>query len=163
MIFVQPVRKLIVLAHILSSVGWIGAVAAFLALALAGLRCSDMQVVRAVYVAMEPLTGWVIVPLAFASLISGLLLSLGTAWGFIRHYWVIFKLLINLLSLPLLLLHTRIIDRVAAAATLAPLRPGDLYGDRVQLVIASTASLAVLIMATLLSVYKPRGVSPYAF
>lgn len=159
--FAQPIRKLTLLAHILGSVGWIGAIAVFLALALIGLRSVDPQTVRAVYIAMEPVTWWIIVPIAFASLATGLLLSFGTPWGLLRHYWVIFKLLINLLSLPILLLHTRIIDRVAVAATVANITPADLRQDRIQLVVASGASLAVLIIATLLSVFKPRGLTSY--
>jgi len=77
-------------------------------------------------------------------------------------YWVIFKLLINLLSLPILLLHTRIIDRLAIAATVANLTPADLHAERIQLVVAASASLAVLLIAALLSFYKPRGLTPYA-
>lgn len=157
----QPARKLTLLAHILSSVGWIGAIGAFLALALTGLRNSDAQVVRAAYIAAASITWWIIVPLAVASLATGLLLSLCTPWGLFRHYWVILKLLINLLSLPILLLHTSIIDRLASAAALANLAPGDFHQDRIQLVVVSSASLAVLIVATLLSVYKPRGITPY--
>jgi hypothetical protein len=85
------------------------------------------------------------------------LLSLATKWGLLRHYWVIFKLLINLLSLPILLLHARIIHRLASAAAVSGLLPADLNDDRNQVVIASIASLAALIIATLLSVFKPRG------
>ena len=44
-------------------------------------------------------------PLCFASLFSGLVQSLGTEWGLFRHYWVLFKLLINVLPTALLLLH----------------------------------------------------------
>jgi hypothetical protein len=56
-------RKLALTAHVTSSVGWLGAVAGFLALAVAGLTSEDAQMVRAAYLAME-LTGWfVIVPL----------------------------------------------------------------------------------------------------
>jgi len=161
--FVQPIRRLILLVHILSSIGWIGAIAAFLALALTGLTATNLSIVRATYIAIEPITRWIIVPLAFASFVTGLLLSLGTPWGLLRHYWVIFKLLINLLSLPILLLHTRIIDRVAAAATISNLAPADLRPDRIQLVVASSASLAVLIIATLLSVYKPRGLTSWGY
>jgi hypothetical protein len=158
--FTKPVRKFALLMHILSSVGWIGAVAAFLVLALAGLTATNPAVVRAVYIAMEPVTWLIIVPLAFASLATGLLLSFGTPWGILRHYWVVFKLVINLLSLPLLLLHARIIDRLAAKATLGNLSAADLHPDRLQLVVASSASLAVLVVATLLSIYKPRGLTP---
>lgn len=158
-----PVRKAILLTHILGSIGWIGAVAAFLTLALTGLDSPDPQIVRAVYIAMAPITRWIIVPLAFASLVSGLLLSLGTRWGLLRHYWVIFKLLISLISLPILLLHTGIIYRVAAAATAGTLEAANYKADRLQLVVASAVSLAALLVAALLSVYKPRGQTPFAF
>ena len=160
--FTQPVRKLTLLAHILCSVGWTGAVTSFLALAVTGLQSTDPQVVRAVYVAMGPMTRWIIVPAAFLSFATGFLLSVGTHWGLLRHYWVIFKLLINLLSLPVLLLHYRIIGRVAAAATAAYLSPADFRADRIQLVVASGLSLGVLVIATFLSVFKPRGLIPYA-
>lgn len=156
-----PLRKAALLVHILSSVGWIGAITAFLSLALTGLNNPDPQTARAVYIAMEPITRWNIVPLAVASLATGLLLSLTTQWGLLRHYWVIFKLLINLLSLPILLLHTKIIHRVAVAAVTTNLSPADLYQDRAQLVTASVAALAALLFATLLSVYKPKGITSF--
>jgi len=154
MLFSQTTRKLVLLAHILSSVGWIGAVAAFLALAITGVRSSDPRMVHAVCVAMEPMTCWVIVPLAFTSLATGVLLSLGTKWGLLRHYWVIMKLVINALSLPILLLHVGIIHRVARTFATA---------DMNQLVVAAIASLAALLLATFLSVFKPRGLTRYGW
>ena len=53
-------RKLVLTLHVTSSVGWLGAVAAFLALAVAG---RDDEMVRAAYLAMELVTGFIIVPL----------------------------------------------------------------------------------------------------
>jgi hypothetical protein len=152
-----PLRKLLLLLHVLTSVGWTGAVAAFLALAITGLNAGDVPTTQAVYIAMLPITWWIIVPLAIGSLVSGITLSLCTTWGLFRHYWVIFKLLISSLSLPLLFLHIGIIRRVATAAITGPVHTGDLHQDRLQLVIASMASLTALVIATLLSVYKPRG------
>lgn len=46
-------RKFALTAHITSSIGWLGAIAAFLALAVAGLTSQDEQAVRAAYLAME--------------------------------------------------------------------------------------------------------------
>jgi hypothetical protein len=54
-------RKLVLTAHITFSVGWIGAVAAFLALAIAGLTSHDVQMVRAASLAMELTARFVIV------------------------------------------------------------------------------------------------------
>ena len=91
-------RKFALTAHVVSSVGWLGAVAAFLALAVAGLTSRDAQVVRAAYLAMDLIARLVIVPAALASLLTGFVQSLGTPWGLFRHYWVLAKLLITVLA-----------------------------------------------------------------
>ena len=45
-------RKVALTAHVTASVGWLGAVAGFLALAIAGLTSHDPQHVRSAYLAM---------------------------------------------------------------------------------------------------------------
>jgi hypothetical protein len=156
-------RKLALTAHVLVSVGWLGAVASFLALAIAGLVNQDEQIVRGAYLAMEVLTWTVIVPLAFASLLTGLVQALGTPWGLFRHYWVLFKLLLTLLATLLLLVHTQPIHHVADAAATMPLAATDLRQMRLQLLFDAGAALLVLFVTTTLSVYKPRGLTPYGW
>jgi hypothetical protein len=154
-------RKFALTAHVISSVGWLGAVAAFLALAVAGLTSQDAQMVRAAYLAME-LTGWfVIVPLSLASLLTGLVQALGTTWGLFRHYWVVLKFLINILATILLLVHMRPTTYLAGIASERTLSSADLRGLRIQLVVDAGAALLALLAATTLSVYKPRGMTPY--
>jgi hypothetical protein len=154
-------RKLVLLVHITTSTGWLGAVAAFLVLAIAGLNSPDEGTVRSVYLVMPMLTWSVIAPSAFAALFTGLALSLGTKWGLTRYYWVLAKLLINSLAIPILLLHTRIISEVANAAAKGNLSPAELRGPRVQLVVVAVAALLALLAASALSVYKPRGMTPF--
>jgi hypothetical protein len=154
-------RKLALTVHVTFSVGWLGAVAAFLALAIAGLTSQDAQMVRAAYLAMA-LTGWfVIVPLSLASLLSGLVQSLGTTWGLFRHYWVLVKLLMTVLASIVLLAHMRPISYMAALTAEKALSGDELRGLRIQLVADAGAALLVLLVATTLSVYKPRGVTRY--
>ena len=154
-------RKFALTAHVTSSVGWLGAVGCFLALAVAGLTSQDAQMVRAAYLSME-LTGWfVIVPLSVASLLTGLVQALGTTWGLFRHYWVIVKLLITILATILLLVHMRPTTYVAGVAAETAMSSADFRGLRIQLVADAGAALLVLLVATTLSVYKPRGVTPY--
>lgn len=71
----------------------LGAIATFLALAIAGLSSEDDEIVRSIYVAMDMIARTVIVPLVFASLATGLIQSLGTTWGLFRHFRVLAKLL----------------------------------------------------------------------
>ncbi|MGP3948612.1 hypothetical protein [Streptomyces sp. 7N604] len=156
-----PLRKVALTAHVTSSVGWLGAVAAFLALAIAGLAGQDPQKVRGAYVAME-VTGWfVLVPLSFASLLTGLIQALGTTWGLFRHYWILFKLLINVVATVLLLVHMQVVSHVAGAAAGNALSSADLTGMRIQLVADAGAALLVLVVAATLSVFKPRGMTRY--
>jgi hypothetical protein len=67
------------------------------------LTSDDAQTVRAAYLVMEPAAWLVLVPLAVASLLTGLIQSLGTVWGLFRHYWVLFKLLITVVATIVLL------------------------------------------------------------
>jgi hypothetical protein len=154
-------RKVALTAHITSSVGWLGAVAGFLALAVAGLTSADPQQVRAAYLAIE-LIGWfVIVPLSFASPLTGLIQSLGTSWGLFRHYWVLIKFLITIPATLLLLLHMQPVGHLARVVEETTLASGDLAGLRIQLAADAGAAILVLLVATALSVYKPRGLTSY--
>ncbi|MBT2325255.1 hypothetical protein J7E62_23265 [Variovorax paradoxus] len=66
-------RKFALTAHVVSSVGLLGAIASFLALAIAGVTSQNVQMVRAAYLAMELIAWFLIVPSAFASLLTGLI------------------------------------------------------------------------------------------
>lgn len=154
------VRKFALTAHVICSVGWMGAVASFLALGIAGLTSHDGQRVQAAYLAMD-LTGWfIIVPLTFASLLTGLVQAFGTPWGLFRHYWTLMKFLITLLSTLLLLVHMQPTGRLAGAAV-ETLSSPHLRQMRIQLVADSSLALVALLVATTLAVYKPRGMTRY--
>ena len=151
-------RKLVLTAHVACSVGWLGAVAAFVSLAVAGLASDDLDVVRGAYLTME-LTGWfVLVPLALASLVTGLVQSLGSDWGLFRHYWVVFKLAINIAASVILIAYMQTLAQLADVArtgaevdTLRSASP----------LLHSLAALVLLLVALTLGVYKPRGLTPY--
>jgi hypothetical protein len=154
-------RKLALIAHVVASVGWLGAVAAFLALAIVGFVSLADPRVRSAYIAMEVLGWYVIVPLSLASLGTGVIQSLGTEWGLFRYYWVVIKLILNVLASLVLFLHMKPISEMANAAGRGPLGPDDLHGVRIQLIVDAVAAIAVLVVATTLSVLKPRGKTRY--
>ncbi|HEU4407768.1 MAG TPA: hypothetical protein VFS43_21060 [Polyangiaceae bacterium] len=154
-------RKFALTTHVTSSVGWLGAVATFLALAVAGLTSHDALTMRAAYLSMELTGRFVIVPLCLASLLTGLVQALGTPWGLFRHYWVLIKLVMTLLATIVLLVHMRPIRLMAVVAAETTLSAGDFGRLRVQLAADAAAALLVLLVATTLSVYKPRGVTRY--
>lgn len=154
-------RKLLLTAHITFSVGWIGAVAAFLALAIAGLTSKDAQIVRAAYPAMELTARFVIVPLAFASLLSGVIQSLGTPWGLFRNYWVLVKLLLTIFATIVLLKKMPLIGFAARRAEETQLPLAALRMAGIPLVVHAAGGILVLLVVTILSVYKPWGLTRY--
>jgi len=151
-------RKVVLTAHVVSSVGWLGAVLAYLALDVTAVTSRDVQLVRAAYLAMELTVGYVIVPLALASVLIGIVNALGTPWGLLRHYWVLVKLLLTLFATTVLLLETQTISHLARAAG-AGADPRELPGTLGH----SIGGLVVLLITTILSVYKPRGMTRYGW
>lgn len=155
-------RKLSLTAHVSFSVGWLGAVASFLALSVIGLGSPDAETVRSVYLSMDVVGRYVLVPLSVASLLTGLVQSLGTPWGLFRHYWVVAKLMINVFATIVLLMYMQTLDHLAAVARDAAAVGGDLGGLRdPSPVIHAGGALLLLLMATTLSVYKPGGLTRY--
>lgn len=155
-------NKFALTAHVTLSVGWLGAVAAYLCLAIAGLTSRDAQVVRSAYVSMG-LIGWfVIVPFSLAALLTGLIQSLGTKWGVFRYWWVFVKFVLTTAGTIVLLRHMgTTVSRVARVAA-EPTRFGtDMRSLQIQLVNHAVGGLLVLLAATILSVYKPWGMTPY--
>lgn len=161
MIMTPSLRKFALTAHITSSVGLLGAVAGFLALAIAGLSSQNAQMMRAAYLAMELIAWVVIVPLAFASLLTGIVQSLGTTWGLFQHYWVLAKLLLSVFVTIVLLLQMRSIGYLADVAAETVLTSADLREARMSLVAHAGGGLLVLLVPAALSVYKPRGMTRY--
>jgi hypothetical protein len=153
-------RKLALSVHLTCSVGWIGGVLAYVALGVAAVTSGNTETVRAAWIAMDVIGWWVIVPLALASLLTGLVMSLGTPWGLFRHYWVVISLVLTVLCTVVLLEHmptVSAIARVVQQAEGADVRAlrGDLFHP--------TAGLLVLLAITVLNVLKPQGLTPYGW
>lgn len=156
-----PLRKFMLTAHITFSVGWLGAVAVFLAHSIAGLSSENTMIVRAAYLAMN-LSAWlIIVPACFGALLTGIIQSIGTQWGLFKHYWIVVKLLLTIGATILLLVHMQPISFMADIASEGPLTTTEHRGLQVQLIVDAGAALLVLLTVTAISVYKPWGMTPY--
>ena len=154
-------RKFALTTHVTCSVGLLGSIAAFLVLALAGLNSQDAQTIRAAYLAMDLVARFIIVPLAFASLLTGLIQSLGTSWGLFRHYWILAKLLLTAFATVVLLIKLELVGYAARLAAETILPRADLLTVGRELMVHAAGGLLVLLVPVILSVYKPRGLTPY--
>src|SRR5262245_41940226 len=159
MTFAPALRRFTLTAHLTSSVGWMGAVLVFLGLSAIALSTQDERTVRGAYLVMAPAAWFVLVPLAHASLVSGVALSLGTPWGLIRYYWVVLKLGITLFSTVILMIYMGTFRQMAAVAA-DPVAELALVRNPSPL-LHSILALLLLCAATVLAVYKPFGVTSY--
>ncbi len=153
-------RKFALLAHIIFSVGWLGAVVGFLVLAVAGLTSGNVETVRGAYVAMDLLGRYIVVPMSLAAIATGLVQALGTEWGLVRHYWVLAKFLLTLFAAIALLLHQFTAVAEAAKRARAGTSPD---AGRLGIQLAGDAGVAVLLLLgiTTLAVYKPWGLTRF--
>jgi hypothetical protein len=161
LILPPAVRKLALAVHLSCSVGWLGAVAAYLVLDLTVATSQDVPAIRSAWIAMGLVISWAIVPLALASLVTGLVMALGTKWGLLRHWWVLISFVLTVLASLVLLSETGVITRNAAiaagsttAAELRALPPTLLH---------SIGGIGVLLVVQVLNVYKPQGLTPYGW
>lgn len=150
-------RKAALTAHIVFSVGWLGAIVPYLALAVAGLTSRDAQMARAAFLSMEVIGWYVIVPFSLAALLSGLVQALGTQWGLFRHWWILAKLALTLVAVAILYQHMQDVSRVAQIAKETTLSNAAFRPE----LIHAGGGLLVLLAITALSVFKPWGMTPY--
>src|SRR5215207_10854681 len=162
MIMTSRLRKFALAAHITLAVSWIGAVAGYIALDVVAATSRNAQTLRAAYLAMELIAWYVIVPLALASLLSGLIMSLGTKWGLFRHYWVLISLLLTIIATVVLLVETRTIGYFAEVAA-DPATSGDDLRSLGSTLVHSVGGTVVLLVILVLNVYKPRGMTRYGW
>jgi hypothetical protein len=157
------IRKLLLITHITVSVGWIGAVLAYLALVIAAMTGQSDQFLRAAWIALELIGWYVIVPLALAALVTGSAIALATPWGLLRHYWVLSSLLLTAVASGVLLQHMSTVGffaSIAADAAISEVRSVLSSALRGELLHAGVG-LVLLLAIEALNVYKPRGLTAY--
>ncbi len=159
-----PIRKFALTVHLTCSVGWIGAGIVYLVLVFAAMTTKDAETLRVAWKLMELAGTYAIVPLALASLLTGLLMALGTKWGLFRHYWVLISLLLTAIATGVLIQHMQTVRFFAALVSeqsstdLTALRAG-LSGE----LLHAGVGLVVLLVVQVLNVYKPPGLTPYGW
>jgi len=149
--------KLVLTTHITFSVGWLGAVAVFIVLAITGLTTMDNQLSRSALLSMDLSAWFVIVPFCLTSLFTGLVQAFGTKWGLFKHYWIVVKLFLTVAMTILLLLHMQPISYLAGVATKTSFSNSQYAEQLLDIITKAGAAILVLIAITTISIYKPWG------
>ncbi|MBO0730372.1 MAG: DUF2269 family protein [Acidimicrobiaceae bacterium] len=163
----QPIRKFTLALHLGSSVGWIGAAFAYLAVVAVLMSSRDLTMRRDTIGLMNSIDWFVMMPMAYTALLTGVVIALATPWGLFRHWWVLLSLLLTVGAVLILTEYSLGIRSLAAAIAAGPTldqqelaklnRAGS--GDLVH----NVFGLGVLLAITVLNVYKPRGLTRYGW
>ncbi|MDT0342192.1 DUF2269 domain-containing protein [Streptomyces litchfieldiae] len=149
----RPVRRGFLVAHVVVSVGWLGLTLCLLVLAITGAATGSAATAEAAYRAMRIFGDWLVAPLALSALATGLVLSLGTHWGLVRHRWVLVKFVLTLITATASIFALRAGINEAAAEVTA----GRPVPDAGGLVVPPTVALVTYLFMTAVSVLKPWG------
>ncbi|MGP3926134.1 2Fe-2S iron-sulfur cluster-binding protein [Streptomyces sp. 8N616] len=146
-------RKVWLMLHIGFSVSWLGLSLAMAVMSVVGLTADDHGTRRTAYDIMHLFDLTLVIPSMALALITGVVVSVGTPWGLIRHWWVLLKFVIAL-SLPLFAAffeHKWIKELQALEPSQEP------GGTGLALVVCLVVFTVLLWTAVFLSVFKPGG------
>lgn len=149
-------HKALLAVHLTASIGWVGGVVGYIALGIAAQTSTDTTTIRGVWLSLEILGWWVLVPEAVLTLLTGIALALRTRWGLLQHYWVVVALLLTALSTVVLVTHMRDVSALADVARRADNEQLQRLGGDLP---HPTIGLVVLLLVLVLNVYKPRGMT----
>jgi hypothetical protein len=143
--------------HILGAGAWIGMDVVLGVLVFTARLTTSTSTEALCYQALELFAVWPLLTAGLVTLASGIVLGLGTSYGLIRYWWVAIKLALNLVLVTLVAFSLR--PGVTQAAdygdAIATGMPSDAsVGD---LVFPPIVSSTALVVATILSVFKPWG------
>ncbi|MFE9661616.1 DUF2269 domain-containing protein [Streptomyces sp. NPDC005955] len=148
-------RRATLVTHIAFSAGWLGLSLALLALAVTAATTRQPDTVASSYRSISVFTDWLILPLSLTTLATGLVLSLGTPWGLLRHRWVLAKFCLTLAATTASAFAFR--PEVSAAA--ARVTSGQPVESTIDLVLPPAVSLTTYVFITAVSVLKPWGLT----
>lgn len=161
----QPVRKIVLVLHVMLAVGWLGVTFADLALGVTVLTTDDPELQHAMFRALGVIADVLLIPIAWSAFLTGLLLALGTRWGLVRHKWVLTKFLLTTLVVTLTtfsltpgLKERRDTVENSPSGELIPLE----FDDRMGMISAGIISTSIYVICVLLSILKPWGRTRWA-
>ena len=150
----RPARRALLVVHVAASAAWLGLTLGLLALALTAATTESAPMIEAACRSMKVFTDWLVIPVALLTLLSGLVLSLGTKWGLARHHWVFTKFWLTLSPSP-----RRSSRCVRGQCRGRNRRLGLTPADPLDLVMGPVVSFSAYVFMTVISVLKPWGLT----
>jgi len=150
-------RKVTLIVHIVSAGAWIGIDVMVAVFVFVGWFGTDVEVRSLAYRALAEFVVWPMLISGLVSLVTGVILGLGTKWGLLRYWWVVVKLVLNLVLCTLILVALQPGMDAVAAYGRDLLHGTPDTAEVSQLFFPPAVSLTTLSLATVLGVVKPWG------
>ncbi|MFE9018614.1 DUF2269 domain-containing protein [Streptomyces sp. NPDC007808] len=149
----RPVRRAWLVVHVVASASWLGLTLGLLALGVTAATTGTAVSVEGSVRGMKLFADWLLLPVASVTLVSGLVLALGTQWGLARHRWVHVKFWMTLAATTATVLALRPGVDAAVGAVAA----GGALPDAGDVLFGPVVSLCAYVFMTVISVLKPWG------
>jgi hypothetical protein len=117
-----------------------------------GMLADDYETKALGFKALELIAVWPMTVSGLTCLVTGVLLAYGGKYGLTKYWWVVVKLVINLLlsTLVLIALRPGVNEMAETARSQGPL-------DSTDMIFPPIVSPTLLMVAVVLSVFKPWG------
>ncbi len=157
----QPLRKLLLVLHIVISVGWLGLIMGMLAMAVTAVLTDDPRTQYSVYDMMNLLDQIFLGMTSLFALLTGVIGGVATKWHLMRRHWVATKFVatILLMCFGFGVIHQQILKAYNLTQAGAPVAEVRAVG--IPLAICAGSAVVLLVFMTVLSTYKPWSFTRY--
>ena len=153
----RKARRAVLTVHILAAGAWIGIDVVLGVLVFTAMLTASADTEALCYRVVELFAVWPLLTAGLVTLVSGVVLGLGTNYGLVRYWWVAVKLALNIVLVGLVVFALRPGLAEAAAYGEQLAAGGSPTADVGNLVFPPVVSGIALTTATILSVFKPWG------
>lgn len=157
----QKKKSLLVAIHVISAASWIGGTLGMLVLAIYLKSGANREQLFYTLASMEVIDENLLKYPALLTLLTGVLLSVWTQWGLIKHYWVAMKLVLTIVTIMIGILFlnpwTASLAHMIDAMGFAILQNPDFQARWLSIIVTSSFNLLCLFLMVFITYYKPFG------
>ncbi|WP_260412158.1 hypothetical protein [Alkalihalobacillus sp. TS-13] len=154
-------KRVFLTLHLLFAGIMLGSTVIFLILNIAAAATDDQQILMASYTSMNVLSRTSIRASTIGTVITGILLSAVTHWGFVRYYWIIAKEVLTIFAIAIGMVGIYVWSlnglMIVEHDGLNSLQNPEFVTNQTDLFIGIILQIIFLVSMYILSVFKPWG------
>ncbi|MBB6634236.1 hypothetical protein [Cohnella thailandensis] len=157
----QKKKQLVVAIHVIAVASWIGGTLGMILLAVYLQSAANGEQLAYTLSSMEVIDENLLKYPALLTLLTGILLSLWTQWGLVKHYWIVIKLALTVITILLGIFFldnwTASLADLIADMEFATLQSQTFQSTWLSILIMACFNLFCLLLMVFITYYKPFG------